>query len=298
MDIKNLFQIKMLSILKEHSKKISTLKFRNDNLVLVSGSLNNIICLWNLLNLQLIVKLTTHLDQDLDLAFSSDGQQMATSSLDKTIIFWTQKIIYCPNKQILVSLYGSTSNEVKFWNFAELNLISSYAVEAQFTDINFCDNGEILISFSQDRILRIWKINQQCLDIDKQIKIDEGGRLYKVYYQNSQNIIAHIRFNVYQLEIQIEQSLKKKKVFPFQWMPIVFQYLKIIKLSLSPIEFLIEQRQQLLKVTIITLIFILKRKIIAKTFNFPLIPHSQLLQQIREHSSKILQQVKYCRIFK
>ncbi|CAD8098792.1 unnamed protein product [Paramecium primaurelia] len=88
-DIKNLFQIKLLSILKEHSKKISTLKFRNDNLVLVSGSLNNIICLWNLLNLQLIVKLTTHLDQDLDLAFSSDGQQTATSSLDKPIIFWS-----------------------------------------------------------------------------------------------------------------------------------------------------------------------------------------------------------------
>ncbi|CAD8046624.1 unnamed protein product [Paramecium primaurelia] len=200
-DIKNLFQIKMLSILKEHSKKISTLKFINDNLAFGSGSLDNI-----------IFKLTTHLDQVLDLAFSSDGQQMATSSLDKRIIFWSrtnldkpkiqmilqqqlgaQKIIYCPNKQILVSLYGQTSNEIKFWNSAEFNLIS-----------------KIMISFSQDRILRIWKINQQCLDIDKQIKIDEGGRLYKVYYQNSQNIIAHIGFNVYQLEIQLNNPQKKK----------------------------------------------------------------------------------------
>ncbi|CAD8145807.1 unnamed protein product [Paramecium pentaurelia] len=151
----------MLSILKEHSKKISTLKFRNDNLVLGSGSLDNIICLWNLLNLQLIVKLTTRLDQVLDLAFSSDGQQMATSILDKTIIFWSrtnldkpkiqmilqqqlgaQKIIYCPNKQILVSLYGQTSNEIKFWNSAEFNLISSYAIEAQFRDNDILQLGQ------------------------------------------------------------------------------------------------------------------------------------------------------------
>lgn len=72
----------------EHTEDILCLKFRNDNLILASGSLDKNICLWDLQKLIIITKLNAHSNRVLDLTFSFDGKQMVSSSLDKTIIFW------------------------------------------------------------------------------------------------------------------------------------------------------------------------------------------------------------------
>ncbi|CAD8210407.1 unnamed protein product [Paramecium octaurelia] len=232
-NVKNLHQMKMISVLKEQSKNISALKIRNDNLVLGSGSLDHSICLWDLLKLVLIVKLTSHQDKILDLAFSSNKQQMASCSVDATIIVWdttnldkpqikmtqqqqlgVKKVLYCPNRPLLVSMQGQTDNEIKLWNSAEFKLISTNTIQAQFIDINFSEDGENMISLNQDKILRIWKINEQGFEIYKQIKIDGEKNVNQAYFFDSQSIIARFGSSVYHLYIK-DQEIQKKHKYGF-----------------------------------------------------------------------------------
>ncbi|CAK79314.1 unnamed protein product (macronuclear) [Paramecium tetraurelia] len=230
-DIKNLQQIKKKSVFEGPQKYISTLKIRNDNIILGSGSIDHSICLWNLIKLELFVKLTSHLDKILDLAFSSDGNQMVSSSKDDTIVFWnitkldkqqivntpkqqegTKKLIFCPNTPLLVSIGGYSQDKIIQWDSVGLDIISIQNYEEEVLDINFNENGDIMVSLNDDRYLRIWTRNEQCFYVEKKkILIDEKGKLYKAYCLNYQNIIAHIGHFVYQLQINDEEIQKKSR---------------------------------------------------------------------------------------
>ncbi|CAD8191441.1 unnamed protein product [Paramecium octaurelia] len=231
-DIKSLQQIKQIKVfLSKHQKNISALKIRKDNKVLASGSLDHSICLWNLKTLLLFVKLTDHQDQVLDLAFSSDGNQMVSSSKDEHLIFWSitnkrkpnilqnlqphleaKKLIFCPNKPLLVPICGSSSDEIYQWNSSKIEIIKNLKQETSFIDINFNENGDIMVTLNQDRFLRIWKTNENFFEVNKKILIDENEILHKAYCLNDQDFIAHIGQSVYQLKIQDEKILEKSSL--------------------------------------------------------------------------------------
>ncbi|CAD8105109.1 unnamed protein product [Paramecium sonneborni] len=232
-DIRNLHHIKMLCIFEEHKDDVLSLKFTNDNLVLGSGSLDMTICLWDLNKQKLIVKLSTHTNRVLDLAFSSNRNQMVSCSLDKTIIFWditnldqplnqitlqqqieSNKVIFWPNKQIVVSFKCQHSKEIQFWNSIQFNLISSIQTDENFLDINFNQDGEVMISLSEKGIVRIWKINEQSFLIEKQIQLKDLQYLKRIFYLNSQNIIVQSHVSVFLLKIEDNQI--QKHHFHFQ----------------------------------------------------------------------------------
>ncbi|CAD8198784.1 unnamed protein product [Paramecium pentaurelia] len=233
-DIKQLHQIKLLTNLIEHTEDILCLKFRNDNLILASGSLDKNICLWDLQKLIIIIKLNAHSNRVLDLTFSSDGKQMASSSLDNTIIFWditdqdqpqmqktlqlqteANKVIFWPNKQILISLNCHHSKKIQFWNSVDFQMITSQEIEENFIDINFNQDDDSMISLSDKGMIRIWKINGQSFQIEKKFKLKDCQPIKKFFNLNNQSIIVHSNVQVLQIYVQDDEAIQKKALFHF-----------------------------------------------------------------------------------
>ncbi|CAD8197248.1 unnamed protein product [Paramecium pentaurelia] len=232
-DIKNLHQNKMLCTFEEQKKNISCLKFRNDSLVLGSASQDKTICLWDLQKQRLIVKLEAHTDEVLDFGFSIDGTKMVSCSYDKTIIFWNlinldkqqvqlqmqlpiqaNKVMFWPNTQFVVSSICKQSKEIKLWDSNEFNLIQSLEIEEIFLDIHCSIDGEFMASLCENNILRLWKICEQSIKIDKKIKLNQCDSVSKIHLFNNQSIIVS-GYHGYQLKIQEEGIIKILHCFNF-----------------------------------------------------------------------------------
>ncbi|CAK69830.1 unnamed protein product (macronuclear) [Paramecium tetraurelia] len=231
--LNNLHQIRMLSKFVEQTEDILCLKFRNDNLVLGSASKDSTICLWDLQKQRLIIRLEAHTNQVLDFGFSIDGTKMVSCSLDKTIIFWniinldqkqveiqmqlpieSNKICFWPNSQFAVSLQFKQSKEIKLLNSIECSLIQSLEIEEILLDIGFSQDGSIMASLSEIEILRIWKIFEKSIQIEKKIRLSNLQNIQKILYLNTQSIILS-NYVAFQLNIQDEENIYMQHQFQF-----------------------------------------------------------------------------------
>ncbi|CAD8132531.1 unnamed protein product [Paramecium octaurelia] len=249
-EVKNPPQIKKLCMFVEQTENITCLKFTNDNLVLGSGSKDKTICLWDLQKQKLIVKLKTHTNQVLDFGFSTDGTKMVSCSQDKTIIIWNIIDLEQQQFQIQKQLQNE-ANRVVFWPTTQFFVsfleqfflkISNYGIhetiESNIQDIDFSQNGEIMASLSKNEI-RIWKIHEQSIRIEKNIRIDHS--IKKILYLNRQNIIVQGNF-VEQLAI-VEELITQHR---FEFLN-YFQYVSVAQNK----KFLVTGYESQLEITII-----------------------------------------------
>ncbi|MBW4510083.1 MAG: WD40 repeat domain-containing protein [Scytonematopsis contorta HA4267-MV1] len=114
-----------------HSHIVRALAMSADAKILVSGSRDKTIKVWQLETGELIHTLQGHRDGVYAVALSPDNQIIASGSADKT---------------------------VKLWHLESGELLGTFAGHANtVTAVNFCQSGQTLVSASLDKTIKIWQ---------------------------------------------------------------------------------------------------------------------------------------------
>jgi WD40 repeat protein len=166
---------KYLHTFKGHNREISALAISPDGKVLVSGSADRTIRIWNLKNMQLLQQLNSGNTPITALAIEPSGNVFVSGSQGGTIKFWqlsTGKLLHTipandrnaiqalaihPDGQQLAA--GSTDGIVRLWHLQSYDLLN--ALEPGKTPVSaiaFSADGKYLVGGSQGGTLRIWRL--------------------------------------------------------------------------------------------------------------------------------------------
>jgi WD40 repeat protein len=117
--------------------------------------------------------LTGHSDSVWSVAYSPDGQTLASGSWDKTIKLWNVKtgnllqtltghsdqvrsVAYSPDGQTLAS--GSSDKTIKLWNVRTGNLLQTLTGHSDSVWLAYSPDGQTLASGSWDNTIKIWDV--------------------------------------------------------------------------------------------------------------------------------------------
>jgi WD40 repeat protein len=124
-------EIEPLHILMGHSHIVSSLAMSEDGKLLVSGSWDQTIKVWQLETGKLLRTLKGHRDKVYAIALSPNGQIIASGSADKTI---------------------------KLWHLQTGELLGTFTGHGNtVTALAFTASGEMLVSGSLDKTIKIWQ---------------------------------------------------------------------------------------------------------------------------------------------
>ncbi|TBR58721.1 hypothetical protein B4U84_22795 [Westiellopsis prolifica IICB1] len=121
----------LLHALTGHSHIVTSLAMSSDRKILVSGSRDKTIKIWQLETGELLHTLKGHADGVYAIALSPDGQTIASGSADQTIKLW-----YLQTGELLATFTGHHHT---------------------VTAVAFTASGEILVSGSLDKTIKIWQ---------------------------------------------------------------------------------------------------------------------------------------------
>lgn len=177
LDLTNYRSINCLTTLKAHQLAVNCVGFNpvENKVKFASVSSDRRVILWGLDNKTPLSILTTHTQAVRTLAFSLDGQLLATAGDDGSIQIWSidsRKLIktlsahrwtisslsFLANRQILVS--ASWDGNLKFWQVElgqEIDCLSTHTAEVLAMDI--CEQRQCIITASRDRTAKIWSRN-------------------------------------------------------------------------------------------------------------------------------------------
>jgi WD40 repeat protein len=144
-----------------------------DGQILASSS-GKTIKLWQLSTGREVCTLTGHSDEVESIAFSPDGQTLASGSYDNTIKLWQlstgreicsltghsnyiDSIAFSPDGQILAS--GSNDDTIKLWQLStgkEICTLTGHPSEVE--SVAFSADGQMLVS-SSDGIIKLWQLS-------------------------------------------------------------------------------------------------------------------------------------------
>ena len=131
-----------IALLTGHTERVNAVAFSPDSKMLISGSHDNTVRLWNVETGELLHTLEDHTDYVLAVAFSPDGNKFASSDGDFTIRLWdthTNQVLHTliPNDGFVYR-----SNEA-FWVY----------------DIAFSIDGKTLASADRNNRVRLWDVD-------------------------------------------------------------------------------------------------------------------------------------------
>ena len=168
--------------LRGHSDWVSCLVISPDAQILVSGSLDHTIKLWQIATGENIYTLADHTQGVLCLAISPDGQFLASGSFDQTIKLWrvdTGELLYTlrghsgsvrslaitPDSQTLIS--ASYDQTIKLWRLHTGECLGNLVEEAgRLSAIALTPDGQILASGGGDGIVTLCQLNPPQLIIN------------------------------------------------------------------------------------------------------------------------------------
>ncbi|MGB3420273.1 MAG: hypothetical protein WBA52_07530 [Dolichospermum sp.] len=123
----------------------------------------------------LLQTLTGHSNSVISVAYSPDGQTLASGSSDNTIKLWNVKtgnllqtfkghfnwvysVAYSPDGQTLAS--GSDDNTIKLWNVKTGKLLQTLKGHSSWvTSVAYSPDGQTLASGSGDNTIKLWDVN-------------------------------------------------------------------------------------------------------------------------------------------
>ncbi|MCT7966792.1 serine/threonine protein kinase [Laspinema sp. D1] len=164
--------ITLAKTLGGHLWGVNSIALSPDSRLLVSGSVDKTVKLWDLESGQVRQSLSGHSNEIWSVTFSPDGSKVASSSGDGTIkvwetstgkllhtltdhAAWVMSVAFSPDGKQLAS--GGFDNTIKLWNAETGELIRSIAGHSGWVfSLAYSPDGQLLASGSFDRTIKIW----------------------------------------------------------------------------------------------------------------------------------------------
>ena len=172
--LKNITSAILVNTLTGHSDGVDSLAISPDGKILVSGSGDKSIKIWNLPTGKLKSTLTGHSSGVNYLAITPDAKTLVSASWDDTIKIWNlptgklkstltghsngvYSLAISPNGKILVS--GSGDKKIKIWNLQTGKLKSTLTGHSNWvSSLAISPDSKILVSGSYDKSIKIWNL--------------------------------------------------------------------------------------------------------------------------------------------
>ncbi|MBD1821545.1 caspase family protein [Cyanobacteria bacterium FACHB-DQ100] len=186
--------------LKGHTAPITQIQISPDNTLLISGSADKTIRLWNLSTGELIRTISGHNDRVTALSFSPDQETFASASADRTIKIWTLQggihtilqghtdevtsLSYSPDGRLAS---GSVDNTVRLWDVDRRTSTILGKHNLAVAAIAFSPNGKTLASASWDNTIKLWAVDEARF---RQTLIGHNGGVTSLSFNQDGSVLA------------------------------------------------------------------------------------------------------------
>ncbi len=183
-----------LTVQMGHSGGVYAVAFSPDGRLIVSGSQDNTLKLWDTASGGLQRTIQGHLSIVSAVSFTPDGRKIISGGWDSTLRIWdvasgsllrtlhghtgtVSAVAFSPDGRQFVS--SSQDNTLKIWDTANGNLLHTLHGHSDYvTDVTFSPNGGEVVSSSWDSTLRIWDASSG--DVIR--TVDEGSQVFAVSF--------------------------------------------------------------------------------------------------------------------
>jgi len=157
-----------------HKKSVTSVAFSPDGQIIVSGSLDRRVRLWDLQGNPIGKPFRGHKGSVWSVAFSPDGQMIVSGSNDNTVRLWNLQgepigepfqghegyvwsAVFSPDGQMIVS--GSSDKTVRLWDLQGNPIGEPFRGHKDYViSVAFSPDEQMIVSGSKDATIRLWDV--------------------------------------------------------------------------------------------------------------------------------------------
>jgi WD40 repeat protein/energy-coupling factor transporter ATP-binding protein EcfA2 len=166
-------RVKVPITLGGHEREVNSVAFSPDGKLIVSGSGDNTVRLWDIEGNAVGQPFQGHEDYVKSVAFSPDGKLIVSGSYDKTVRLWdiegnpvgqpfqghedyVKSVAFSPDGKLIVS--GSRDKTVRLWDIEGNPVGQPFQGHGYIYSVAFSPDGKLIVSGSYDKTVRLWDI--------------------------------------------------------------------------------------------------------------------------------------------